>query len=80
MSEFEPREALDGGENGLDYYRRIIAESDQYLNPGGQLLFEIGHDQALAVSVMMERAGYQNVTCIQDLAGKDRVVCGCIGK
>ena len=76
VAEFEPKEALDGGENGLDYYRKIISESPQYLNPGGQLLFEIGYDQALAVTGMMERAGYQDVACIQDLAGHDRVVCG----
>lgn len=72
----EPRMALDGGEDGLDFYRKITAESVQYLRKGGRLLFEIGYDQGEAVKLLMEEEGYEEVTVSQDLAGLDRVVYG----
>ena len=72
----EPRMALDGGEDGLDFYRKITAESVQYLRKGGRLLFEIGYDQGEAVQRLMEQAGYREVECVQDFAGLDRVVFG----
>ena len=71
----EPRMALDGGEDGLDFYRKITAESVQYLREGGQLLFEIGYDQGEAVSALMKEH-FAEVRVIQDLAGLDRVVSG----
>lgn len=76
VKEHEPRLALDGNEDGLVFYKRIIKEGYSYLNPGGYLMFEIGYDQGKEVSVQMEQAGYQGVKVIKDLAGLDRVVIG----
>ena len=76
VKNFEPMQALDGREDGLVFYRRIVAEAGDYLKEGGYLLFEIGHDQGEAVSKLMEEAGFGNVRVIKDLAGNDRVVSG----
>ena len=76
VRKYEPFLALDGKEDGLAFYKRIIEEGYSYLNPGGYLLFEIGYDQGKEVSVRMEQAGYQGVKVIKDLAGLDRVVIG----
>ena len=76
VSEFEPHEALDGKEDGLFFYRKIIQESPDYLPDGGYLLFEIGYDQGWAVSSMMKEAGVEDVCVKKDLARNDRVVCG----
>ncbi len=73
---YEPMQALDGKEDGLHFYRRIVAEASEYLNPNGRLLFEIGHDQGEAVSALMREAGFSGVRVIKDLAGNDRVVIG----
>lgn len=73
---FEPVQALDGKEDGLHFYRRIIDVASDYLNPNGMLLFEIGHDQGEAVSGLMTEAGFSSVRVIKDLAGNDRVVIG----
>ena len=75
----EPLTALDGREDGLYFYRRIVKEAKEHLYPGGMLFFEIGWDQAQAVSALMEEAGYQEVTVCKDLAGLDRVVYGLYG-
>lgn len=72
----DPYIALDGKEDGLHFYRRIISEAGKYLKPQGWLLFEIGYDQAEAVVKLMENAGYTQITVKKDLAGLDRVVCG----
>ena len=76
VSEFEPHEALDGKEDGLFFYRKIIQESPDYLTDGGYLLFEIGYDQGWAVSSLMKEAGFEDVCVKKDLARNDRVVCG----
>lgn len=73
---FEPMQALDGKEDGLHFYRRIIEVASNYLNPNGMLLFEIGHDQGEAVSSLMKEAGYKEVRVVKDLAENDRVVIG----
>lgn len=73
---YEPIQALDGKEDGLHFYRRIIAVASEYLNPEGKLLFEIGHDQGESVSILMQEGGYKDVRVIKDLAGNDRVVIG----
>lgn len=72
----EPLLALDGMEDGLYFYRRIISEALRYLKDGGYLCFEIGFDQGEAVSRMMQDAGYKEVKVIRDLSGLDRVVIG----
>lgn len=76
VKEHEPRIALDGGADGLTFYRRIIAGSKAHLKPGGMLLFEIGCDQAEAVAGLMEEGGYEEIRVIRDYAGLDRVVSG----
>lgn len=72
----DPYIALDGKEDGLYFYRRIIAEGRAYLTKGGWLLLEIGHDQREEVTALMEAAGYCQITSKKDLAGLDRVVMG----
>ena len=73
---YEPIQALDGKEDGLHFYRRIVKDARQYLKECGKLVFEIGHDQGEAVSDLMRKAGYKDVQVIKDLAGNDRVVIG----
>ena len=72
----DPFLALDGKEDGLFFYRKIVDESLKYLKPSGKLYFEIGHDQGEDVKQLMENAGFFNVTVKKDLAGLDRVVYG----
>lgn len=72
----DPFIALDGKEDGLYFYRRIVEESPRYLKKGGKLYFEIGHDQGDDVSRLMKEAGFSDVTVKKDLAGLDRVVFG----
>lgn len=76
VRDHEPRMALDGTEDGLEFYRRIIAEAGQYLVSSGMLFFEIGYDQGQAVSELMRTEGYCDVQVVQDYAGLDRVVFG----
>lgn len=76
VREHEPRVALDGHEDGLFFYRRILEQAGRFLAGGGMLFFEIGYDQGEQVSRLMEEAGYMNVEVIKDFAGLDRVVCG----
>lgn len=76
VQNFEPYDALDGKEDGLFFYRKIVEQVGDYLNPGGHLLFEIGHDQGQDVSELMVQAGFKDVRVIKDLAGNDRVVTG----
>ncbi|MBP3664630.1 MAG: peptide chain release factor N(5)-glutamine methyltransferase [Tyzzerella sp.] len=72
----DPFIALDGKEDGLYFYRKIVEESGRYLKAGGKLYFEIGHDQGEDVKNLMEQAGFTGVTVKKDLAGLDRVVFG----
>lgn len=76
VRDFEPAGALDGGADGLDFYRLIIAQSRDYLNQDGYLYLEIGYDQGPAVTNMMCAAGYREVSVIKDLARHERVVKG----
>ena len=73
---YDPMLALDGKEDGLYFYRRIIKESPKYLKKQGKLYFEIGHDQGQDVKRLMEEAGFSGVAVKKDLAGLDRVVFG----
>ena len=72
----DPYIALDGKEDGLYFYRRIISEAGKYLKRQGKLMFEIGCDQADAVEKKKKNAGYEQITVKKDLAGLDRVVYG----
>ena len=76
VSVFEPHEALDGMEDGLEFYRKIVSKSKDYLTENGILIFEIGCEQGRDVSEMMSFAGFKDVQVIKDLAGNDRVVFG----
>lgn len=76
VCEFEPLDALDGHEDGLYFYRKIIKECKSFLKEDGKILFEIGNDQGRAVSDMLTYAGFRNVGVIKDLAHNDRVVVG----
>ncbi|MCI7493289.1 MAG: peptide chain release factor N(5)-glutamine methyltransferase [Lachnobacterium sp.] len=76
VCEFEPLDALDGHEDGLYFYRKIIKECKSFLKEDGKILFEIGNDQGQAVSDMLTYAGFRNVGVIKDLAHNDRVVVG----
>ncbi len=70
----EPRLALDGGADGLAYYRRIAREAPRFLQPGGWLLLEVGSTQADAVESLLQSAGFTEIFVRQDLAGRNRVV------
>lgn len=76
VAEHEPHLALFGGEDGLDFYRKITGQAAEFLEPGGSLMFEIGCHQAEDVERILREHGYENVEIIQDLAGLDRVVAG----
>lgn len=76
VRDHEPRMALDGTEDGLHFYRRIIEEAGKHLVSSGMLFFEIGYDQGQAVSELMRTEGYCEVQVVQDYAGLDRVVLG----
>lgn len=76
VKDYEPHTALSGGNDGLDFYRRIVDDSDKILKENGILAFEIGHDQGEEVSNLMIEKGYKNVRVVKDLAGFDRVVIG----
>ncbi len=76
VREHDPLMALDGGKDGLYFYREIIKQAGDYLYPGGMLFFEIGCGQAADVSGYMRQAGYQDITICKDLSGLDRVVSG----
>ena len=71
----EPRIALDGGEDGLYYYRVLIDESHKFLSDDGYLCMEIGYDQKTEVIKLLEESGmYKNIYSKKDLAGNDRIV------
>ena len=70
----DPKLALDGGESGLEFYRRIISDSKKYLKTNGMIFFEIGFDQAQEVSDILKKNGYHDIVVKKDLSGLDRVV------
>ncbi len=74
--DFEPILALDGGVDGLDFYRKITCESKEYLVAGGMLIYEIGYDQGQQLIQIMKDNGFENIEVIKDLQGLDRVVIG----
>ncbi len=74
VRDHEPRMALDGDEDGLCFYRRIAAKAGEWLEPGGCIYLEIGYDQGLAVSRLLEETGFENIRIVKDTPGLDRVV------
>ena len=81
VKDHEPMMALDGGEDGLDFYRQIAIEAPSHLKKGGVLMMEIGYNQGEAVSNLLEKtARFEKVVCLKDLAQKDRIVVGLLKK
>ena len=76
VRDYEPRIALDGAEDGLFFYRKIIHQAAAYMRLGAWILLEIGCNQADAVKVLLEQEGFCEVSVLKDYAGLDRVVCG----
>lgn len=74
----EPHIALDGGEDGLVFYRRIAEDAGERLVPGGMLFLEIGYDQAEAVTAILKKNGYRDIRITRDLGGNDRVASACV--
>ena len=75
VRDHDPTLALDGGYDGLDFYRRIAEEVSEVMEPGGILILEIGAEQKDAVTEILSGSGrFDRVECIKDLAGRDRVV------
>ncbi len=76
VKDFEPMNALDGGADGMIFYRNIVKEAHQYLVSGGMLAFEIGYNQGKLVADLMKENHFFDVKIEKDLAGNDRVVMG----
>lgn len=76
VKDYEPYNALEGGEDGLDFYRKITKESKKYLIENGILAYEVGHDQAEDVSKIMKENGYGKIYTKKDIQGIERVVIG----
>ncbi|MGM0442716.1 MAG: peptide chain release factor N(5)-glutamine methyltransferase [Fibrobacterota bacterium] len=74
VREHEPLSALDGGRDGLDFYRYLADEGSAYLRPGGRIYLEIGWDQGATVPALLTSQGWKDVRCLQDLGGRNRVV------
>ena len=72
----EPILALDGGEDGLDFYRKIAKDAKDYIEKEGYLALEIGYNQRLAVENILKENGYKNIYSRKDLGGNDRIVVG----
>lgn len=79
VGKYEPVNALDGGEDGLSFYRKIVEESKKHLCGGGMLFFEIGCEQAEAVCGLMKSAGFEAINVVKDYSGLDRIVYGTRG-
>ncbi|MCR4788784.1 MAG: peptide chain release factor N(5)-glutamine methyltransferase [Lachnospiraceae bacterium] len=76
VKDHDPFIALDGGQSGLEFYKKITDGLDDHLIPGGTVLFEIGYDQGDDVSAMLKDKGYIDVKVIKDYSGNDRVAMG----
>jgi len=78
VRDYEPRMALDGGQDGLDYYRAIAAKWKSALRLGGTLIFEVGVGQAAAVEDILEENGYEEIKILPDTQNILRVVEGTV--
>ena len=75
VKNFEPYEALYGGEDGLDFYRKIVLNSREVLLKRGLIAFEIGQDQKNDVEGILQSYGFDEIEVVKDLSGKNRVIC-----
>ena len=75
----EPYLALNGGNDGLDYYRRIVADAALHLKKGGRLMMEIGYDQGEDLRTLLKDTGYLSIEIKKDLSGNDRVAVAVFG-
>ena len=81
VRDHEPMTALDGGEDGLDFYRIIAEKAPEHLKKGGVLMVEIGFDQKDAVKELLQDTGrFEKIVGLKDLAGKDRIVVAVLAK
>ena len=80
VRDYEPRSALDGGADGLDFYRSITARWGSALRLGGSLLFEVGINQAMDVAALLEGSGFEDIQSTQDTQGIPRVVEGVVNR
>ena len=76
MRDYEPREALDGGEDGLTFYRAVAEKWRAVLKPGGALMFECGEDQSAALREILADRGFTDIETVLDTRGIERVVTG----
>ncbi len=76
VKDHDPWIALDGHEDGLDFYREITKEAKKHLNPEGKIYYEIGFDQGADVQKILEQNGFRDIHILKDLSGNDRVVYG----
>lgn len=76
VRDHEPHLALDGKEDGLYFYRKIVEQAPDYLEKGGWLCLEIGYDQGESLKAMLEEQRYDQIRIVKDLAGLDRVALG----
>ena len=76
VSDWEPREALDGGPDGMVVHRRLVAESPRVLRPGGWLLMEMGEGQAESLGRALEANGFERIQVRRDLSGVERMIAG----
>ena len=70
----QPLISLDGGEDGLDYYKKIALVAQNYLSDGGAIVVEIGHDQASSVKAIFDAGGWKEISVFKDMSGSDRMV------
>ena len=76
VRDFEPLEALDGGNDGYMFYRAIVKKWKSALRENGWLMFEVGEEQAQYVALQMKKAGFKNIRIVKDTAETERVVIG----
>jgi len=71
---YEPKSALVGGNDGLDFYKAIIKNAGNYLNKDGHLVFEIGYDQKESINNLLIKSDFKNIKNIKDFNGFDRII------
>jgi release factor glutamine methyltransferase len=74
VRDWEPRLALTDGGDGLQFYRRLLAEAPSHLNPGGHLIFEMGYQQAETIKALVDQTVWNEPRALQDLQGIDRTL------